>query len=71
MGFTDKSQSVKYLLRTHEMVFRTYKSDEFTPDDLMTFLTKLAMTKVYTGKDVPGMMPGRAIRTLLLRQTKL
>lgn len=45
------SNILKYPQKNHSMNISIYKIEEFTPDDLLVFLSKTRAVKVYSGAD--------------------
>jgi hypothetical protein len=63
-------QSVKFLLNTHNLVFSTYKASDFTADDMVVFLSKVAVAEQYTGIEAEELTKPGQLKSLLLKSTK-
>lgn len=42
-----RHQQIKYVLDSHQLVFRVWKTADFTPDDLVVHSSRVAMSDIF------------------------
>lgn len=45
------NNNLKYPLASHDLTISIFRANEFSPDDLLIFLSKVRAVKVFTGVD--------------------